>query len=174
MMLGARRPVIYAGGGVILGGASDKLVEPDQALNFPLTNTLMGLGAYPGSDRQCLGMLGMHGSYKLDMAISLGPDTGYRCTFLMIVSSCYLKFCPESFILISTLPPQFPRPVDVDVPIVGPVDSVRKEMLSLIGTRQSRSRMKALARLVGTIEEWKAFHGGRYAVEDGGKSNLNG
>ncbi|PMV74677.1 acetolactate synthase 3 large subunit, partial [Pseudomonas sp. GW101-1A09] len=63
MLLAAKRPVLYSGGGVILGGGSAPLTELAQMLNLPVTNTLMGLGGYPGTDRQFIGMLGMHGSY---------------------------------------------------------------------------------------------------------------
>jgi acetolactate synthase-1/2/3 large subunit len=69
MLLGAKRPVIYSGGGVILGEASDLLTRLAHELNYPVTNTLMGLGAFPGSDRQFLGMLGMHGFYEANMAM---------------------------------------------------------------------------------------------------------
>ncbi len=69
MLVAAKRPVLYAGGGVILGGASAALTELARLLNLPVTNTLMGLGGYPGSDRQFLGMLGMHGSYPANLAM---------------------------------------------------------------------------------------------------------
>ena len=69
MLLSAKRPVIYAGGGVIQGEASAQLIALAQRLNHPVTNTLMGLGAYPGSDQQFLGMLGMHGFYEANMAM---------------------------------------------------------------------------------------------------------
>ena len=69
MMLAAKRPVIYSGGGVILGGASTPLTELAKALNVPVTNTLMGLGAFPGTDRQFVGMLGMHGSYTANLTM---------------------------------------------------------------------------------------------------------
>jgi len=69
LMLSAERPMLYTGGGVILGGGSKLLTEMTQLLNFPITNTLMGLGAYPGTDRQFLGMLGMHGTYEANMAM---------------------------------------------------------------------------------------------------------
>ena len=69
LLLGAKRPIIYAGGGVILGKASAQLTELAKMLNLPVTNTLMGLGCYPGSDRQFVGMLGMHGSYTANLAM---------------------------------------------------------------------------------------------------------
>ena len=69
LLLNAKRPVLYTGGGVIIGRACEELIELAQALNYPVTNTLMGLGAYPGTDRQFVGMLGMHGSYEANMTM---------------------------------------------------------------------------------------------------------
>ena len=69
MLLAAKRPVLYSGGGVIMGNASAPLTELARMLNLPVTNTLMGLGGYPGSDRQFLGMLGMHGSYTANLSM---------------------------------------------------------------------------------------------------------
>ncbi len=69
MLLEGKRPIIYSGGGVILGKASEQLRKLVRELNYPITQTLMGLGAYPATDRQSLGMLGMHGSYEANMAM---------------------------------------------------------------------------------------------------------
>ena len=69
ILLAAKRPVIYSGGGVVLGNASSQLTELAKLLNIPVTNTLMGLGAFPGTDRQFLGMLGMHGTYEANAAM---------------------------------------------------------------------------------------------------------
>ncbi len=170
MLLAAKRPVIYAGGGVILGGASDKLIELAQRLNYPVTNTLMGLGAYPGSDRQCLGMLGMHGSYEANMVMhhsDLILAVGAR--FDDRVTNATEKFCPGARIVhIDIDPASIAKTVDVDVPIVGPVDSVLKEMISLVKDAKAKPDEEAVAAWWSQIEEWRAFHGGRYAVDDGG------
>ncbi|MCK5871319.1 MAG: acetolactate synthase 3 large subunit, partial [Methylococcales bacterium] len=69
LLIAAKQPIIYAGGGVILGNASKELIKLTQALNFPLTHTLMGLGGYPATDKQFIGMLGMHGTYEANMAM---------------------------------------------------------------------------------------------------------
>ena len=111
MLLSAKRPVIYAGGGVIQGEGSEKLTALARRLNYPVTNTLMGLGAFPGSDRQFLGMLGMHGFYEANMAMHHSDvilAVGAR--FDDRVTNTVSKFCPgpKSFILILT-PPRLPK-----------------------------------------------------------------
>ncbi|MFD2231537.1 acetolactate synthase 3 large subunit [Alkalimarinus sediminis] len=170
MLLAAKRPVLYTGGGVILGKASDKLIELAQLLNYPVTNTLMGLGGYPATDRQHLGMLGMHGSYEANMAmhhadliVSIGARFDDR------VTNAIDKFCPGARIVhIDIDPASISKTVEVDVPIVGPVDSVLKEMLALIKESKQDPDKDALASWWKTIDEWKAFHGGRF--ETGGES----
>ncbi|UZE98071.1 acetolactate synthase 3 large subunit [Alkalimarinus alittae] len=164
MLLAAKRPVLYAGGGVILGKASDKLKEIAQLLNYPVTNTLMGLGSYPATDRQHLGMLGMHGSYEANMAmhhadliVSIGARFDDR------VTNAIDKFCPGARIVhIDIDPASISKTVEVDVPIVGPVDSVLKEMLALIKESKQSPDEDALASWWKTIDGWKAFHGGRF------------
>ena len=125
MLLEAERPVIYAGGGVILGEASSELTELVQILGYPVTNTLMGLGAYPGTDPQNLGMLGMHGTYEANMAM-------HHCDVLLAVGARFddrvtntvAKFCPHAEIIhIDIDPASISKNVVVDVPIVGPVKS---------------------------------------------------
>ncbi|RBL65399.1 acetolactate synthase 3 large subunit, partial [Pseudomonas sp. MWU13-2625] len=100
MLLAAKRPVLYAGGGVILGGGSAPLTELAKMLNLPVTNTLMGLGAYPGTDRQFVGMLGMHGSYTAnltmhhaDVILAVGARFDDR------VINGAPKFCPNAKII---------------------------------------------------------------------------
>lgn len=170
MLLAAKRPVLYAGGGVILGKASDKLIELAQLLNYPVTNTLMGLGGYPATDRQHLGMLGMHGSYEANMAmhhadliVSIGARFDDR------VTNAIDKFCPGARIVhIDIDPASISKTVEVDVPIVGPVDSVLKEMLALIKESKQDPDKDALASWWKSIDEWKAFHGGRFETTDEG------
>src|SRR5690606_37110847 len=96
MLLAAKRPILYAGGGVIMGGASAALTELAKMLNLPVTNTLMGLGAYPGSDRQFVGMLGMHGSYTANLAMHHADvilAVGARFDDRVINGAA--KFCPN-------------------------------------------------------------------------------
>ena len=168
MLLAAKRPVLYAGGGVILGKASDKLTELARLLNYPVTNTLMGLGGYPATDRQHLGMLGMHGSYESNMAmhhadliVSIGARFDDR------VTNGLEKFCPGARIVhIDIDPASISKTVEVDVPIVGPVDSVLSEMLTLIKESKQAPDQDALVSWWKSIGEWKSFHGGRYESSD--------
>src|SRR6056300_893029 len=131
MLLSAKRPVIYAGGGVIQGEASIQLTSLARRLNFPVTNTLMGLGAYPGSDRQFLGMLGMHGFYEANMAMHHADvilAVGAR--FDDRVTNTVSKFCPGAKIIhIDIDPTSISKTVNADVPIVGPVQTVLEDML---------------------------------------------
>ncbi|MEY3038556.1 MAG: hypothetical protein RL143_1123 [Pseudomonadota bacterium] len=134
MLLAAKRPVIYTGGGVIQGGASEELIKLAQTLNYPVTNTLMGLGGYPGTDRQFLGMLGMHGSYEANMAMhhsDLILAVGAR--FDDRVTNGTDKFCPTARIVhIDIDPASISKTISVDVPIVGPAKMVLEEMNQLV------------------------------------------
>ncbi|ARU54935.1 MAG: acetolactate synthase 3 large subunit [Pseudomonadales bacterium] len=169
MLLASKRPVIYAGGGVILGGASDKLVELARTLDYPVTNTLMGLGSFPGTDRQSLGMLGMHGSYEANMVMHHSDFVlAIGARFDDRVTNATEKFCPGAKIVhIDIDPASISKTVNVDVPIVGPVDSVLKEMLSLIKEAKTVPDKESLGAWWKQIDEWRAFHGGRYSLGDG-------
>jgi len=164
MLLSARKPVIYAGGGVILGKASDKLTALAKCLNYPVTNTLMGLGCYPGSDRQYLGMLGMHGSYEAnmvmhhsDLVLAIGARFDDR------VTNATEKFCPGARIIhIDIDPASISKTVDVDVPIVGPVDAVLNDILALVKGSKQKPDEEFIGAWWKQIEEWKTYHAGRF------------
>ncbi|TDJ64471.1 MAG: acetolactate synthase 3 large subunit [Proteobacteria bacterium] len=130
----ARKPIVYSGGGVIIDNASADLTEFTQLLGFPITNTLMGLGGYPGTDPQFLGMLGMHGTYEANMAM-------HHCDILIAIGARFddrvtgdlAKFCPEAKIIhIDIDPSSIAKNVPVDVPIVGSVKNVLGEMNRLL------------------------------------------
>ncbi|MDG0978158.1 MAG: acetolactate synthase 3 large subunit [Halieaceae bacterium] len=165
LLLSAKRPVIYAGGGVILGGASELLTGLAQELNFPVTNTLMGLGAYPATDRQFLGMLGMHGFYEANMAMHHSDvilAVGAR--FDDRVTNTVSKFCPGAKIIhIDIDPTSISKTVNADVPIVGPVQTVLVDMLAQVKTLRKKDKSlpdsQALNRWWGQIEEWRDKHG---------------
>lgn len=166
LLLSAKRPMIYAGGGVILGDASDLLVELAQLLNFPVTNTLMGLGAYPGTDRQFLGMLGMHGFYEANMAMHHADAIlAVGARFDDRVTNTVSKFCPGAKIAhIDIDPASISKTVTADIPIVGPVDAVLSDLIAAIHTAQSSDGdalpdSDALDRWWAQIEEWRASHG---------------
>lgn len=165
LMLAAKRPIIYSGGGVILGEGSDLLIELAQHLNFPVTNTLMGLGAYPGSDRQFLGMLGMHGFYEANMAMHHSDvilAVGAR--FDDRVTNTVGKFCPGAKIIhIDVDPAAISKTVTADIPIVGPVRAVLTDLLEVIRSAQDNEESPvdpvSLDPWWAQIEEWRASHG---------------
>ena len=165
LLLAAKRPVIYAGGGVVQGDGSDLLTNLARELNYPVTNTLMGLGAYPGSDRQFLGMLGMHGFYEANMAMHHSDvilAVGAR--FDDRVTNTVDKFCPGAKIIhIDVDPASISKTVAVDIPIVGPVQAVLAELLvqtALIREKDSDlPDQGALARWWKQIDEWRGAHG---------------
>lgn len=165
LLLNAQRPVIYTGGGVIQGNASELLTNLAQELNYPITNTLMGLGAYPGSDRQFLGMLGMHGTFEAntamhhsDVILAVGARFDDR------VTNTISKFCPTAKIIhIDIDPASISKTVKADIPIVGPVNPVLKEMLAQVRhARAGDSNLpdkEAIDRWWAQIDEWRDAHG---------------
>ena len=161
MLLAAKRPVLYSGGGVIMGNASAPLTELARMLNLPVTNTLMGLGGYPGSDRQFLGMLGMHGSYTAnltmhhaDVILAVGARFDDR------VINGAPKFCPNAKIIhIDIDPASISKTIKADVPIVGPVDSVLTEMVAILKEIGQKPNQEALASWWKQIEEWRGNRG---------------
>jgi acetolactate synthase-1/2/3 large subunit len=165
LLLAAKRPMIYAGGGVIQGDGSDLLADLARTLNYPVTNTLMGLGAYPGSDRQFLGMLGMHGLYEANMAmhhsdviLAIGARFDDR------VTNTVEKFCPGAKVIhVDIDPASISKTVQADIPIVGPVLSVLSELLAQIEALRDRDEelpdQAALERWWAQIDEWRGAHG---------------
>ncbi len=158
LMLSARRPMLYTGGGVVIGNASKQLVEMTKLLGFPITNTLMGLGAYPATDKQFLGMLGMHGTYEANMAM-------HNCDVLIAIGARFddrvtgniEKFCPTAKIIhVDIDPASISKNVRVDIPIVGPVDQVLKEMLAQLKDSETEPDAAALKVWWKQIEEWRA------------------
>ena len=165
-LLAAERPVIYAGGGVVQGEGSELLIDLARLLNFPVTNTLMGLGAYPATDRQFLGMLGMHGFYEANMAMhhaDLILAVGAR--FDDRVTNTVSKFCPEAHIIhVDVDPASISKTVNADIPIVGPVRSVLADLLALLAKEMKGSKgglpdKNALNAWWERIEQWRAAHG---------------
>jgi acetolactate synthase-1/2/3 large subunit len=158
LLLGAKRPMIYTGGGVILGNASDALTELAQLLDFPVTNTLMGLGAYPATDRRFVGMLGMHGTYEANMAM-------HHCDILLAVGARFddrvtgnvEKFCPNAKIVhIDIDPSSISKNVKVDIPIVGCVSHVLRSLVKEIRSSDKRPDAAALGEWWRQIDEWRS------------------
>lgn len=157
ILLAAKRPVIYAGGGVVQGNGSELLTTLAHKLGFPVTNTLMGLGAYPGTDRQFLGMLGMHGTYEANMAMHFSDVVlGIGVRFDDRVTNAINKFCPGARILhIDIDPASISKTVAADVPIVGSVTHVLEEMLELIAHAETGVDVRALDLWWKQIEGWR-------------------
>ncbi|QQD20714.1 acetolactate synthase 3 large subunit [Oceanospirillaceae bacterium ASx5O] len=170
LMLAAKRPIIYAGGGVILDRSSDKLRALVDRLNFPCTNTLMGLGSYPGTAERFLGMLGMHGTYEANMAmhhadvvIAIGARFDDR------VTNATSKFCPDAKIIhIDIDPSSISKTIVADVPIVGPVGNVLDEMVALLDESKETPDAEAIAAWWKQINEWRPRHAMRYEKNDNG------
>ncbi|MCF7968776.1 MAG: acetolactate synthase 3 large subunit [Methylococcaceae bacterium] len=160
LLLSAKRPMIYSGGGVVLGNASESLVRLTRWLGFPITNTLMGLGAFPASDHQFVGMLGMHGTYEANMGM-------HECDVLLAVGARFddrvtgklAQFCPHAKIIhIDIDPASISKTVRVDVPIVGEVGPVVDEMLEMLEATGEKPNAKALASWWEQIEKWRSIN----------------
>src|SRR5512135_1572852 len=158
MILEAKRPMVYAGGGVILGNAAKELTELVRLLGFPCTNTLMGLGGFPATDPQFTGMPGMHGTYESNMAMQ-------NCDVLLAVGARFddrVIGNPEHFyradrkiIHIDIDPSSISKRVRVDVPIVGYVRDVLDEMVKIVESSPSRPDPAALKAWWVQIKEWQ-------------------
>jgi len=160
LLLNAERPMIYFGGGVVQGNATEILIEVARKLGYPVTSTLMGLGGYPGTDPQFLGMLGMHGTleansamHNCDVLIAAGARFDDR------VTNTVAKFCPYAKIIqIDIDPTSIAKNVAVDVPIVGPVDAVLKELSGMLEdaqTQRTSQQKEAVSDWWVQIENWR-------------------
>jgi len=157
VLLSAQRPVIYSGGGVILGEGHKELTELTRMLGYPITNTLMGLGAYPATDKQFLGMLGMHGTYEANMAMHESDvilAVGAR--FDDRVTGKLAEFCPYAKIIhIDVDPSSISKTVRVDIPIVGEVKPVLEQMIDIIKDSKEKPSKPALDAWWQLIESWR-------------------
>jgi len=160
-LIQAKRPVIYAGGGVVLDNASEQLTALAQKLNFPVTNTLMGLGCYPGTDRQYLGMLGMHGTFEAntamhhaDVIFAIGARFDDR------VTNDLDKFCPHATIIhVDVDPTSISKNIDAHIPIVGTCTAVLDEMNSLSEQMAIEPDAEAIAEWWTQLDQWRADKG---------------
>ena len=158
LLLTAKRPYIYTGGGVLLGNASEELRTLADMLGYPVTNTLMGLGAYPASDRKFLGMLGMHGTVQANNAMQncdVLLAVGARFDDRVIGNPKHFAQNERKIIHIDIDPSSISKRVKVDIPIVGDVKEVLRELISMV--RESTLRVDAgdLGAWWDTIEGWR-------------------
>jgi acetolactate synthase-1/2/3 large subunit len=159
LLLEAERPMIYAGGGVILANAADKLAKFTRRLGFPITNTLMGLGGYPGSDPLNLGMLGMHGTVEANMAMQhcdVLLAIGARFDDRVIGNPTNFAEQPRKIIHVDIDPSSISKRVKVDVPIVGDVAEVLDDLMEQLEHSKGKPNSQALAAWWQQIEEWRA------------------
>ncbi len=159
LLLEAKRPMVYAGGGVILAGAAPQLARLVRMLGFPCTNTLMGLGGYPGSDPQFLGMLGMHGTYQANMAMQhcdVLLAVGARFDDRVIGNPAHFGEVPRKIIHVDIDPSSISKRVKVDVPIVGNVRDVLDDLIKVLEASRERPDQKTLKEWWGQIELWKS------------------
>ncbi len=168
LIASAERPLFYTGGGIILGNASEDLIRMVRHFGAPVTNTLMGLGAYPASDRQFVGMLGMHGTYEANMAVQ-------HCDVLVALGARFddrvtgnlSHFAPHAKIVhVDVDPSSISKNVKVDIPIVGDLRSVLAEMNEVVQESGMRCDPAALERWWAQIGEWRSRNCLRYEMGD--------
>ena len=158
LLLAAKRPYIYTGGGVILGNASAELRELVHLLGYPCTNTLMGLGAFPASDPKFLGMLGMHGTYEANLTMQncdVLLAVGARFDDRVIGNPKHFASVERKIIHVDIDPSSISKRVRVDIPIVGDVKDVLQELISQIKEAQAKPDTQALSAWWGQINEWR-------------------
>ena len=159
MLASAKRPIVYFGGGVVLGNASEEMTKFVRMIGAPCTGTLMGLGAYPSSDRQFLGMLGMHGTYEANLAMQnadvvLAIGARFDDRVISVPSKFFEK--AKKIIHIDVDPSSIAKRVKVDIPIVGDVKNVLSEMIQLWGKQESAPAVDSLDKWWKSIEEWRS------------------
>ncbi len=159
LLLEAKRPMVYSGGGVVLGNAAEQLRKLVQSLGVPCTNTLMGLGAYPATDKQFLGMPGMHGTYEANMSMQhcdVLVAIGARFDDRVIGDPKHFASVARKIIHIDIDPSSISKRVKVDVPIVGDVGDVIEDLLKVIESSKEKLEAKALKAWWAQIDEWRS------------------
>jgi acetolactate synthase-1/2/3 large subunit len=169
LLLSAKRPMIYTGGGIVMGEASQELREFVRKLGYPITQTLMGLGAFPGTDPQFIGMLGMHGTYESNMAM-------HECDVLICIGARFddritgvtSTFCPYAKIIhVDIDPASISKTINADIPIVGSAKQVLSEMIKVLDSTDQKPDKKALDSWWKLIKSWQAQNSFAYEKKDG-------
>ena len=159
LLINAEKPMVYSGGGVVLGDASEALTEFVQLLGFPITNTLMGLGGFPASHENFLGMLGMHGTYEANMAMQecdVLLAVGARFDDRVIGNPDHFLAKPKKIIHIDIDPASISKRVKLDIPIVGDVNLVLKELISTFKEQKNKNLKVSGSGWLKTINQWKS------------------
>ncbi len=169
LLLSAKRPIIYSGGGVIMDGASQELRDFVHHLGYPITQTLMGLGAFPGTDPQFIGLLGMHGTYESNMAM-------HDCDVLIAIGARFddritgvpSKFCPYAQIIhIDIDPASISKTITADIPIVGGAKQVLTEMLKILVNSDQPMDKTATEDWWNKIKSWQKQNSFAYDKKEG-------
>ncbi len=157
LLCSAKKPMIYSGGGIILGNAHRELNKLVKTLNYPITNTLMGLGGFPATDNQFLGMLGMHGTYEANMAM-------HDCDVLLAVGARFddrvtgdtSKFCPSAKIIhIDIDPSSISKIIEVDLSLIGETSKILKSLNNAVKPHISKINKTSLKKWWRTIDKWR-------------------
>ena len=158
-LLVAKKPVLFVGGGVISANCHDALTRFAKQLNLPVTSSLMGLGAFPGTDRQFLGMLGMHGTYEANTAMHNSDlILGIGVRFDDRTTNNLAKYCPHAKVIhVDVDPTSISKTIPVAIPIVGSAESVLEEFLSLLEDENLAKSQSDLTDWWKQIEQWKAL-----------------
>ena len=157
-LLAAKKPVLYVGGGAIISGCDKQILQLAERLNIPVVSTLMGLGAFPSTHKNSLGMLGMHGRYEANMTMhNCDLIFGIGVRFDDRTTNNVEKYCPNATILhIDIDPSSISKTVRVDIPIVGSADSILDSMLALLDESNEHNDSDAIATWWNDIEQWRS------------------
>ncbi|WP_413484697.1 acetolactate synthase 3 large subunit [Shewanella baltica] len=157
-LLAAKKPVLYVGGGAIISGCDKQILQLAERLNIPVVSTLMGLGAFPSTHKNCLGMLGMHGRYEANMTMhNCDLIFGIGVRFDDRTTNNVEKYCPNATILhIDIDPSSISKTIHVDIPIVGSADSILDSMLALLDESNEHNDNDAIATWWNDIEQWRS------------------
>ncbi|EKM22100.1 acetolactate synthase, large subunit, biosynthetic type [Vibrio sp. HENC-03] len=156
-LLEAKKPVLYIGGGAVISGAHEHIQALSDELNLPVVSTLMGLGAFPGTHKNSLGMLGMHGTYEANMAMHEADLIfGIGVRFDDRTTNNLEKYCPNAKVMhIDIDPSSISKNVKVDLPIVGSADKVLATMVGLLNEQSSSNDQEAIAQWWDDIQVWR-------------------
>ncbi|MCG7498664.1 acetolactate synthase 3 large subunit [Vibrio sp. Of7-15] len=157
-LLDAKKPVMYVGGGAIISECDKQLLKLSETLNIPVVSTLMGLGAFPGTHKNSVGMLGMHGTYEANMTMHNSDLIfGIGVRFDDRTTNNLEKYCPNAKVLhIDIDPSSISKTVRADIPIVGSADTVLDSMLKLLGEQGSTNDTTANELWWQEISSWRA------------------
>ncbi|ELE6568913.1 acetolactate synthase 3 large subunit [Vibrio parahaemolyticus] len=156
-LIEAKKPVLYVGGGAVISGAHEHILELADKLNLPVVSTLMGLGAFPGTHKNSLGMLGMHGTYEANMAMHEADLIfGIGVRFDDRTTNNLEKYCPNAKVMhIDIDPSSISKNVKVDLPIVGSAEKVLTTMLGLLAEQDCGNDEAAITKWWDDIQVWR-------------------